>query len=181
MLTPGKVVVVCGAWTGPGAYTGLPSPPPSCPCIHKEVGVGRLLVRLIFRVSPATTVIVGPGIHFPPQATAVAVPLLVVVSKPPQYPHIGTVFPSGKVVLVRCAAKLTVVCAIAMFAPSKMAVNAIICNSNIFLKWDFIALLLTLAESLLNLYLISIIRSLANLAEVRTSRSLVRRGKHYWW
>src|ERR1700692_1591406 len=65
---PFQVVTFCVACEGLGTRFGVPKPPPNCPRTTSEVGVGRLLVRLMGRVAgaalvPALTMMVGPGIQ----------------------------------------------------------------------------------------------------------------------
>src|ERR1700692_348439 len=61
---PAQVVVFCVACEGLATRFGVPKPPPNCPRTTSEVGVGRLLVRLMVSVAgavvPALTMMVGP-------------------------------------------------------------------------------------------------------------------------
>src|ERR1700688_5007135 len=89
------------------------------PTIVKEVSTGKLLFRVMLRVLPVGTRISG-GCHVVPcvlpfvaeqVAAAVATSPFPggteVVSRVPHvHPHIGTVFPSGKVVVCLCARRV---------------------------------------------------------------------------
>jgi hypothetical protein len=128
---PTKVVKSWPGWSGLAIVVGVPSPPPSWPSTTIDVGTGSAFVKLMVRVSPTGTVIVGPGVHPPLQPVADKVPpeslvigttggVAVVLADGAQNCHIRTDRPSGSVAIARCAVRLTVVAAVVRPATNKL-------------------------------------------------------------
>jgi len=91
----------------------VPDPVPSCPTITRDVFTGNVFVSVILKLRvPVGTVINGGCQVVPPSVwaepfSAVQVAVLPATGAPHVQPHIGTVWPSGRVVVCLFAVRVT--------------------------------------------------------------------------
>ena len=188
---PGTVLVsgalAAGQVAPSGWCTGLvvvvpppPRPPPTCPTITSEVGTELPLaniswfVRLIVRLLPGATVMTG-GTH-PPAGVARPVPvaraqLALVPASSQNRPHMGTVCPSGSVVCVGAAVRLTTACANAT-PPLRRRTEAA--------TTDLSRRGLKVLDRIKVLLVLNSIRRSCRRADRTTSSSACRRGRCCW-